>query len=41
MKSTNDPRISAIAEISAGTGKAANEVLAAGDNNTASHNRYA
>jgi hypothetical protein len=32
MKSTTDPRISAIAEISSGTGKAANEVLAAGIN---------
>jgi hypothetical protein len=32
MKSTNDPRISAIAEISAGSGKAANDNLAAGIN---------
>lgn len=30
MQSTNDPRISAVGEISAGTGKAANETLAAG-----------
>jgi hypothetical protein len=32
MKANNDPRISAIAEVSTGTGKAANETLAAGDN---------
>ncbi|MEO7211331.1 SusD/RagB family nutrient-binding outer membrane lipoprotein [Mucilaginibacter sp.] len=32
MQSTADPRVSAVAEISAGTGKAANETYAAGDN---------
>ena len=32
MKSTADPRVSAVAEISAGTGKAANETKAAGVN---------
>jgi hypothetical protein len=36
MKANNDPRISAIAEISAGTGKAANETLAAGINTASS-----
>lgn len=32
MQSTTDPRVSAVAEIAAGTGKAANEAYAAGDN---------
>ncbi|MBD1393376.1 SusD/RagB family nutrient-binding outer membrane lipoprotein [Mucilaginibacter glaciei] len=32
MKSNTDPRVSAVAEIASGTGKAANEVRAAGDN---------